>query len=76
MLVFSAANFSEGRRQPIIDALVAAVAANPQVRVLDVHSDVDHNRSVLSCAGPPQALVDSLFAGIRCAAQRIDMEVA
>ena len=74
MLVFSAANFSEGRRQPIIDALVAAVAENPQVRVLDVHSDVDNNRSVLSCAGPPQALVDSLFAGIRCAAQLIDME--
>ena len=56
MLAFSAANFSEGRRKPVIDALVAAVAANPDVRVLDVHSDVDHNRSVLSCAGPPQAL--------------------
>ena len=74
MLAFSAANFCEGRRKPVIDALVAAVAASPDVRVLDVHSDVDHNRSVLSCAGPPQALVDSLFAGIRCAAQRIDME--
>ena len=48
MLVFSAANFSEGRRQSVIDALVAAVSANPDVHVLDVHSDVDHNRSVLS----------------------------
>ena len=74
MLVFSAANFSEGRRKPVVDALVAAVAASPDVRVLDVHSDADHNRSVLSCAGAPQALVDSLFAGIRCAAQLIDME--
>ena len=73
MLAFSAANFSEGRRKPVIDALAAAVSANPDVHVLDVHSDVDHNRSVLSSAGPPQALVDSLFAGIRCAAQRIDM---
>ncbi len=74
MLVFSAANFSEGRRQSVIDALVAEISAHPDVRVLHVHSDVDHNRSVLSCAGPPQALADSLFAGIRCAAQRIDME--
>ncbi len=74
-VVYSAVNFSEGRRQAVIDDLVAAVAANPTVRVLDVHSDSDHNRSVISCAGPPQALLVSLFAAIRCAAQRIDMNV-
>lgn len=74
-LVFSAANFSEGRRKAVIEALVGAVAAHPAVRVLDVHSDPDHNRSVISCAGPSQALPEALFAAIRCAAQRIDMNV-
>ena len=72
-LVSCAANFSEGRRQEIIAALVAAIAGNADVSVLDVHSDADHNRSVITCAGPPPAMAEALFAGIRCAAGRIDM---
>ncbi len=73
MLVFSAVNVSEGRQQSVIDALVAAVTAFQDVRLLDLHSDSDHNRSVISVAGPPAAISDALFALIRGAAQPIDM---
>ncbi len=74
-LVFSAVNISEGRRRAAIDAVIMALAAHASVRVLDVHSDPDHNRSVLSCAGPARALADALYDCIRCAAQHIDMDV-
>lgn len=73
-LALCAANFSEGRNQALIDALVAEIAAEPAVRALDVHSDADHHRSVVTCAGPPPALAEALFAGIRYAAWQIDME--
>lgn len=74
MLVFSAANVSEGRRSHVIAAIAAAVCTRPAVRLLDLHSDPDHNRSVFSVAGPPAAMSDALFALIQGAAQHIDME--
>lgn len=73
MLVFCPANVSEGRRQEVIDDLVAVFDEFPAVPVLDVHSDSDHNRSVISCAGPPGAMAEAAFALIRRAAERIDM---
>jgi glutamate formiminotransferase / 5-formyltetrahydrofolate cyclo-ligase len=42
-------------------------------RLLDVHSDADHNRSVLTLVGEPQSLADALVAGAREALARIDM---
>ena len=42
-------------------------------KVLDVHSDADHNRSVFTVIGEPQALADALVAGAREAVTRIDM---
>jgi glutamate formiminotransferase / 5-formyltetrahydrofolate cyclo-ligase len=42
-------------------------------RLLDVHSDTDHNRSVFTLVGEPQALADALVAGAREALARIDM---
>ncbi len=65
-------NVSEGRDQPTIDALVDAVCL-PGVRVLDVHSDPDHNRSVLSVAGDPLALQDAMVALAGECMERIDL---
>jgi glutamate formiminotransferase len=42
-------------------------------RVLNVHSDPDHNRTVYTLVGGPQALADSLVAGAREALASIDM---
>ena len=44
-------NFSEGRDGTKISRIVSAVRNTPGVRVLDLHSDPDHNRSVLTFAG-------------------------
>ena len=68
----SVPNFSEGRDPATIDALAAALQSGG-ARLLDVHSDADHNRSVYTLVGSAEALVESLVAGIACAAERIDL---
>jgi glutamate formiminotransferase len=64
-------NFSEGRDRATIDAIGAALARH--ARLLDVHADADHNRSVFTVAGQPEELVEALVAGIQCARERIDL---
>jgi glutamate formiminotransferase len=67
----SVPNFSEGRDQATIDELSAALGTH--ARLLDVHSDKDHNRSVFTLVGSVEELVDALFAGVECARKRIDL---
>jgi glutamate formiminotransferase len=64
-------NFSEGRDRSTIDAIGEALAGH--ARLLDVHSDADHNRSVYTLVGNEEELVASLLAGIACARERIDL---
>jgi glutamate formiminotransferase/glutamate formiminotransferase/formiminotetrahydrofolate cyclodeaminase len=64
-------NFSEGRSGETIAALHDALAG--QARVLDVHVDPDHNRSVFTIAGSGRELVEALVGGITCARERIDL---
>jgi glutamate formiminotransferase/formiminotetrahydrofolate cyclodeaminase len=66
-------NFSEARRPEVVDAIQAAIASVPQVRILDRHSDLDHNRSVITFVGPPPAAEEAAFRGIAKAAELIDM---
>jgi glutamate formiminotransferase / formiminotetrahydrofolate cyclodeaminase len=66
-------NFSEGRRPEVIDEIRDAIAAVPAVRVLDCSSDPWHNRTVITFAAPPDAVVEGAFAGIRIARDRIDL---
>jgi len=66
-------NFSEGRRQPVIDAIVGSIGAVPGIRVLDVQSDIDHNRTVVTFVGEPQSVAEGAFQGISTAAQLIDL---
>jgi glutamate formiminotransferase len=66
-------NFSEGRRQDVIDEIVAAMSRVLGVHMLDTQSDLDHNRSVVTIIGSPQAVVESAFQGIAKAAELIDM---
>jgi glutamate formiminotransferase len=64
-------NFSEGRDRATIDAIGRALSAH--ARLLDVHSDADHNRSVYTLVGSEERLVAGLLAGIACARERIDL---
>jgi glutamate formiminotransferase len=63
-------NFSEGRDPVTIEAIGAAFGG---VRLLDVHSDADHNRSVFTVVGDDEPLVDSLLDAIAVARDRIDL---
>ena len=67
----SVPNFSEGRDAAVVEEIGAALSKH--ARLLDVHSDVDHNRSVFTIVGEEQELVDALLAGIACARDRIDL---
>lgn len=68
-------NFSEGRRREVMDAIVASIAAVPGVKVLDLQMDADHNRSVVTFVGGPEAVVEAAFQGTRQAAELIDLNV-
>ncbi len=67
----SVPNFSEGRDRATIDAIGAALSS--RVRLLDVHSDPDHHRSVFTVVGEDEALVEALVAAVECARDRIDL---
>lgn len=66
-------NFSEARRPEVVDTIIAAVASVNSVRVLDRHSDVDHNRTVLTFVGIPEAVEEAAYLGIAKAAELIDL---
>jgi glutamate formiminotransferase len=67
----SVPNFSEGRDRATIDALAEALGS--RARLLDVHADEDHNRSVFTLVGSEDELTAALLAGITCARERIDL---
>ena len=70
-LLESVPNVSEGRDAAVIDAIGKAFAGHG--RVLDVHSDADHHRSVYTIVADESHLVDSLLAGIARSAELIDL---
>src|SRR5579871_2854056 len=72
-LLESVPNFSEGRRPEVVERIVDAARGVDGVRVLDVHSDEDHNRSVLTLAGPQEALIEAVFRAMSRATELIDL---
>jgi glutamate formiminotransferase/formiminotetrahydrofolate cyclodeaminase len=66
-------NFSEGRRQDVMDAIVEALQV-PGVLLLNRQSDPDHNRLDTTLIGPPEAVRRSALAGAAKAVELIDME--
>jgi glutamate formiminotransferase len=68
-------NFSEGRRKEVIDQIAEAMAVVSGVHVLDVQSDADHNRTVVTFVGEPEAVEEAAFRGIEKAAELIDMDL-
>jgi len=68
------ANFSDGRRREVVQRIVNAAAAS-DARILDVHSDPDHNRSVLTMAGRQDQVVGAAVAATREAVALIDLNL-
>ncbi len=64
-------NVSEGRDAAVLDAIGAALTS-AGARLLDVHSDAHHDRTVFTLAGGPRTLARGLAAGAKEAAARIE----
>jgi glutamate formiminotransferase / formiminotetrahydrofolate cyclodeaminase len=66
-------NFSEGRDRAKVDALIQTMSGVPGVWVLDHEMDADHNRSVITLAGEPEAVAEAAILGTGKAMELIDM---
>jgi glutamate formiminotransferase len=66
-------NFSEGRRKEVVDAIAAAIASVPKVRLLDQEMDANHNRCVITFVGDRASVAEGAIAGARKAVELIDM---
>src|SRR6202162_1972972 len=65
-------NFSEGADSRRVQAIVAAMRVEG-VHLLDWSMDADHNRSVVTIAGEPGAVVEAAVRGAGKAAELIDL---
>jgi glutamate formiminotransferase/formiminotetrahydrofolate cyclodeaminase len=67
-------NYSEARRPDVIEAIMSSITSVQGVTLLDRHSDLDHNRTVLTFVGPPDAVQEAAFRSIAKAAELIDLD--
>jgi len=72
-LIECVANFSEGRDAAVVAAIERAVRSAAGVMVLRSEMDTDHNRSVITFVGPPDAVADGALRAIETAVERIDL---
>jgi glutamate formiminotransferase len=66
-------NFSEGRDPDTVEKIVDAFRGGHQVKLLDYQLDPDHNRSVVTVVGQPDALKKAVVQAVATAVERIDM---
>lgn len=66
-------NFSEGKDKNIIEQIVEFARQNPRTKLLDYSMDPNHNRSVVTFAGEPEAVEEVAFQMVRKASEIIDM---
>lgn len=67
-------NFSEGRRPEVVKEIIKALEAVKGIHILDRHSDLDHNRTVITMVGDPAAIEEAAFEGISKAAELINLD--
>ncbi len=67
-------NYSEARRPDVIEAIMSSITAVEGVTLLDRHSDLDHNRTVLTFVGPPEGVEEAAFRSIARAAELINLD--
>ena len=73
-LVECVPNFSDGRRSEVLQAILETISSVEGAFVMDTHSDADHNRSVITFLGHPQAVEEAAFRMIKKASELIDMD--
>ena len=72
-IVESVPNFSEGRDAAKVDAIIEAIRSVRGIAILDRELDADHNRSVVTFAGPATAVVEAAYRGVERAIALIDL---
>lgn len=73
-IVECVANFSDARRPEVIEAIAQAILAVAGTSLLDRHSDIDHNRTVLTFVGAPAEIEEAAFRAIQKAAELINLD--
>jgi glutamate formiminotransferase / formiminotetrahydrofolate cyclodeaminase len=73
-IVECVANYSEARQPEIVESIEQAIVSVEGVHILDRHSDRDHNRTVLTFVGAPDAVEEAAFRSIAKAAELIDLD--
>lgn len=68
-------NFSEARRPEVIEDILKSIRDIPGVYILDRHSDIDHNRTVITFVGNPNAVIEAAFQAISTASKLIDLNL-
>lgn len=66
-------NFSEGRDLEKVEKIVDSFRGKTGVKLLDYSSDNDHNRSVVTVVGEPEALKEAVISAVEKAIELIDM---
>src|SRR5690554_5406896 len=66
-------NFSEGRREEVIEEILGEIKGVPGVKLLDYSRDESHNRCVVAFVGEPQGVLEAAFQAAKKAAELIDM---
>jgi glutamate formiminotransferase len=66
-------NFSEGRDMQIVEKIADTFSAKDNVKLLDYSSDADHNRSVITVAGEPEALKEAVIEAVGIAVELINL---
>ncbi len=72
-LVECVPNFSEGRKPEVVERLVAAIESVDGASVLNMHTDADHNRSVITFVAVPETVVEAAVRVVALAAKLIDL---
>jgi glutamate formiminotransferase/formiminotetrahydrofolate cyclodeaminase len=67
-------NFSEARRPEIVKQIIETISSVQGVHVLDHHSDLDHNRTVVTYVGDPKSVEEAAFLAIELASKLIDLD--
>lgn len=73
VILESVPNFSEGRRQDVIEKIADCFRRREGVKLLDYSADKDHNRSVMTVIGEPDALRDAVIMAAGTAIELIDL---
>lgn len=66
-------NFSEGRRDAVIEKIVGVAREFPGVKLLDHSSDQDHNRTVVTFVGAPKPVAECAFRLTEAVSRLIDL---